>query len=100
MLENLPKKVSVYEVGPRDGLQNEAAKLSVEARVQLIEALVASGERRLEAGSFVSPKWIPQLADTDEVVRRLPQPAGVTYSALVPNRQGLDRALTSGIKEV
>jgi hydroxymethylglutaryl-CoA lyase len=100
MLESLPAKVSVYEVGPRDGLQNEAAKLPVDARVKLIEALVASGERRLEAGSFVSPKWIPQLADTEEVVRRLPHRPGVSFSALVPNRQGLDRALASGIKEV
>ncbi len=100
MLESLPAKVSVYEVGPRDGLQNEAAKLPVEARVQLIEALVASGERRLEVGSFVSPKWIPQLADTDEVVRRLTRPPGVSFSALVPNRQGLDRALACGIGEV
>ena len=100
MLESLPGKVSVYEVGPRDGLQNEAAKLPVAARVELIEALVASGERRLEVGSFVSPKWIPQLADTDEVVKKLPHPAGVDFSALVPNQQGLDRALACGVREV
>jgi hydroxymethylglutaryl-CoA lyase len=100
MLERLPAKVSVYEVGPRDGLQNEAAKLPVDARVRLIEALVASGERRMEVGSFVSPKWIPQLSETEDVVRRLGQPPGTNFSALVPNRQGLDRALASGIREV
>ncbi|HUB08737.1 MAG TPA: hydroxymethylglutaryl-CoA lyase [Myxococcales bacterium] len=100
MLEGLPARVSVYEVGPRDGLQNEAATLSVDARLELIGALADAGEKRIEAGSFVSPKWIPQLAASDEVIRRLPRREGVSYSALVPNRQGLDRALASGIREV
>jgi len=100
VLEGLPARVSVYEVGPRDGLQNEAATLSVDARLELIGALADAGEKRIEAGSFVSPKWIPQLAASDEVIRRLPRREGVSYSALVPNRQGLDRALASGIREV
>ncbi len=100
MLEGLPARVSVYEVGPRDGLQNEAAALPVEARLELIGALADAGEKRIEAGSFVSPRWIPQLASSDEVIRRLPRREGVSYSALVPNRQGLDRALASGIREV
>ncbi|MHB8417318.1 MAG: hydroxymethylglutaryl-CoA lyase [Myxococcales bacterium] len=100
MLEGLPARVSVYEVGPRDGLQNEAATLPVAARLQLIAALAAAGERRIEAGSFVSPRWIPQLADSDEVIRRLPRAEGVAYSALVPNQKGLERALASGLREV
>ena len=100
MLEGLPGRVSVYEVGPRDGLQNEAARLSVEARVELIGALADAGVTRIEVGSFVSPKWIPQLADTDEVVRRLPARPNVSCSALVPNGQGLDRALAVGMREV
>lgn len=96
-------RVTVYEVGPRDGLQNEAARLPVDARLQLIAALAAAGLDRLEVGSFVRPDWIPQLADTDALVRRLPElelPARVRLSALVPNRQGLERAAASGLREV
>lgn len=96
-------RVTVYEVGPRDGLQNEAARLPVDARLQLIAALAAAGLDRLEVGSFVRPDWIPQLADTDALVRRLPElelPQRVRLSALVPNRQGLERAAASGLREV
>ncbi len=100
MLEHLPARVSVYEVGPRDGLQNEARALSVEDRLRLLGALAAAGETRIEAGSFVSPRWIPQLADTDALIRRLDLGGPVSYSALVPNRQGLERALACGIREV
>ncbi len=100
MLEGLPARASVYEVGPRDGLQNEAARLSIDQRLELLAALCDAGLTRLEAGSFVSPKWIPQLADTDELVRRLPARPGVVYSALVPNDQGLERAVASGLREV
>ena len=96
----LPDSVVVYEVGPRDGLQNETAILSVEDKLRLVEALAASGLTRIEVGSFVKPAWIPQLADTDEVAKRAPRLAGVTYSALVPNRQGLDRALAAGLREI
>src|SRR5947207_11043301 len=94
----LPARVTLYEVGPRDGLQNESANLSLEARVRLVEALVDAELKRIEIGSFVRPDWIPQLADTDELARRLPR--GPRYAALVPNRQGLDRAVASGLREV
>jgi len=96
----LPARVSLYEVGLRDGLQNEAAMLSVDARVRLLGALADSGLKRLEIGSFVRPDWIPQLADTDEVARRAPRKPGVRYTALVPNRIGLDRAVAAGMNEV
>ena len=95
-----PSRVTLVEVGPRDGLQNEPARLSVDAKVRLIAALAASGLRRIEVGSFVRPDWIPQLAETDEVARRSPKLPGVRYSALVPNRTGLDRAIASGLREV
>lgn len=98
--DTLPSKVTVYEVGPRDGLQNEPARLPVENKLELITALLDAGVRRLEATSFVSPRWIPQLADADELVTRLPRRAGVTYSALVPNERGLRRAQEAGLREV
>jgi hydroxymethylglutaryl-CoA lyase len=98
--DSLASKVAVYEVGPRDGLQNEAARLSVENKLELITALLDAGVRRLEATSFVSPRWIPQLSDADELVARLPRRAGVTYSALVPNERGLRRAQEVGLREV
>jgi hydroxymethylglutaryl-CoA lyase len=100
VLEALPPRVSVYEVGPRDGLQNEVATVPVEGKVALIEALIAAGLRRIEAGSFVSPKWIPQLADSDQLLPRLPKREGVVYSSLVPNLKGLERALAAGATEV
>jgi hydroxymethylglutaryl-CoA lyase len=96
----LPSRVTVYEVGPRDGLQNEAVNLTVDAKVRLLTALAEAGLSRIELGSFVRPDWIPQLADTDEVARRAPRMPGVRYAALVPNRTGLDRALAAGMSEV
>ena len=99
MLENLPAGV-VYEVGPRDGLQNEAVTVPLDGKLALIAALVAAGLRRIEAGSFVSPRWIPQLADSDDLLRRLPRSPDVVYSSLVPNQKGLERALAAGAREV
>src|SRR6266446_2518972 len=96
----LPARVTLYEVGPRDGLQNESANLSLEARVRLIEALSDAALKRIEIGSFVRPDWIPQLADTDQLARRLVRKPGVRYAALVPNRTGLDRAVAAGMEEV
>ncbi|HEY1418184.1 MAG TPA: hydroxymethylglutaryl-CoA lyase, partial [Myxococcaceae bacterium] len=96
---SLPARVDVYEVGPRDGLQNELRIVPLEGKLRLIAALVAAGERRIEATSFVSPRWIPQLSDAEEVLRKLPRVAGVTYSALVPNQKGLDRARAAGLTE-
>jgi hydroxymethylglutaryl-CoA lyase len=96
----LPAEVTVYEVGPRDGLQNEARQVPTAEKIRFIDALVASGIRDIEITSFVSPKWIPQLADSAEVARGVRRPAGVRMSALVPNRRGLETALASGMKEI
>jgi hydroxymethylglutaryl-CoA lyase len=100
LLDRLPKRVSVYEVSPRDGLQNEAAMLPLESKKALIAALLASGLTRLELTSFVSPRWIPQLADADELIRQVTAPPGVSFSALVPNAKGLERARETGLREI
>jgi hydroxymethylglutaryl-CoA lyase len=96
----LPAEVTIYEVGPRDGLQNEARNVPTADKIRFIDALVAAGIRAIEITSFVSPKWIPQLADAAEVARGVQRPNGVRMSALVPNRRGLDTALASGMKEI
>jgi hydroxymethylglutaryl-CoA lyase len=83
--------VTVYEVGPRDGLQNEAAIVPTEGKLALIGALAGAGIARIEATSFVSPRWIPQLADAAEVTAALPALPGISYVVLVPNAKGLDR---------
>ena len=98
-LAELPPTVEVYEVGPRDGLQNEPRSLSVGDKVRLIEALLEAGLKHVEVTSFVSPRWIPQLADAEEVLERLGPREGVRFSALVPNRKGLERARACGIQE-
>ncbi len=98
-LGSLPRRVDVYEVGPRDGLQNELRTLPTKDKARLIEALVASGEKRIEVTSFVSPKWIPQLSDADELLRLVGKRQGVTFSALVPNLKGLMRAREAGLEE-
>ncbi|MGV6477292.1 hydroxymethylglutaryl-CoA lyase [Azotobacter vinelandii] len=92
--------VKIVEMGARDGLQNEPTQLSVDARLALISGLAAAGLRHIEAGAFVSPCWVPQMAGTDELFRRLPHNDGVNYSALVPNLKGLEAALESGCREV
>ena len=96
----LPSKVKVYEVSPRDGLQNESAQVATHAKVRLIEALVDAGVRRLEVGSFVAPKWVPQMADADEVCRMIGRRQGVTYACLCPNARGLQRAIAANIDEI
>jgi hydroxymethylglutaryl-CoA lyase len=98
-LSQLPAQVDVYEVGPRDGLQNELRTLATKDKAALIEALIASGEKRIEVTSFVSPKWIPQLADADELLKLIGRRDGVTFSALVPNLKGLERARDAGLQE-
>jgi hydroxymethylglutaryl-CoA lyase len=80
--------VNIHEVGPRDGLQNEARVISVGQKVALVKLLASSGLRDIEVGSFVSPRWVPQMADTDQVMAQLPALAGVTYAFLVPNMRG------------
>ncbi|QWL04851.1 hydroxymethylglutaryl-CoA lyase [Shewanella indica] len=95
----LPPKVSLFEVGPRDGLQNETS-VSTQAKIALVEALADAGVKRIEAASFVSPKWVPQMADSGEVLRGISRRAGVCYSALTPNLKGLELALAAGADEV
>ncbi len=95
-----PPEVSVYEVSPRDGLQNEPIIVPLEGKLQLIQALADAGIKRIEATSFVSPKWVPQLADAGDLIAALPKIEGVTYSALVPNARGLERALEVKLPEI
>jgi hydroxymethylglutaryl-CoA lyase len=102
LLANVPDRVSVYEVSPRDGLQNESATVPLSGKLRLIDALVSAGLDRIEVTSFVSPKWIPQLADADELVEALTQRehAPAKWSALCPNARGLERAQKAGIREI
>jgi hydroxymethylglutaryl-CoA lyase len=100
MLERFPQRVTIYEVGPRDGLQNEARPVPTADKIAMIDALSATGLERIEITSFVNPKWIPQLADASEVARKVARKPGVVYSCLVPNRRGLDSALEAGMREV
>lgn len=100
MFSRLPESVTVYEVSPRDGLQNERATVPLSGKVRLIDALVAAGLRYVEITSFVSPKWIPQLADADDVAKSVKAPPGVTFSALCPNLTGLERAIDGGMEEI
>jgi hydroxymethylglutaryl-CoA lyase len=96
----LPGAVTIWEVGPRDGLQNESALVPVEVKVELVERLVDAGHTVVETTSLVHPRWVPQLADAEEVLRRLDRRPGVRYPVLVPNRRGLDRALDLGVTDV
>jgi hydroxymethylglutaryl-CoA lyase len=100
LFSSLPDRVSIYEVSPRDGLQNERATVPTHGKLRLIDALVAAGLRRIEITSFVSPKWIPQLADADELAAAVQAPEGVTFSALCPNAKGLERAIAAKIREI
>ena len=93
-------RVQIVEVGPRDGLQNEAKALSIEDKLRFIELLTQAGLKRIEAASFVNPKWVPQMADAKELYRRLPKREGVRYPALVPNERGMEDALVAGVQEV
>jgi hydroxymethylglutaryl-CoA lyase len=99
-MTDLPASVRIVEVGPRDGLQNESRILSVSEKVEFIRLLSEAGLREIEVASFVHPRWVPQLADADELIPNLPNSADVRYSALVPNMKGLERALKSGIKRI
>jgi hydroxymethylglutaryl-CoA lyase len=100
MFDAVPEQVEIYEVGPRDGLQNEKMVLPVETKLAMIESLVDAGIRRIEITSFVNPRWIPALADHMEVATRLRRREGVRYSALVPNMRGLDSATRAGMDEI
>lgn len=97
---SLPSHVRLVEVGPRDGLQNEAQPISVADKVQLVNALSEAGLSYIEVGSFVSPKWVPQMAGSAEVFAQIQRKPGVTYGALAPNLRGFEDALAAGVKEV
>lgn len=97
---HLPERVTVYEVGPRDGLQNEPETLSADVKVDFVNRLTDAGLPAIEVGSFVSPKAVPQLADSEEVFRRIHRGSGVRYPALVPNAKGLERAIACGVLEI
>lgn len=96
----LPQKVTIVEVGPRDGLQNESAVVPTDVKVEFIDRLSRTGLRVVEATSFVHPEWVPQLADAEEVMARIDRHRRVRYPVLVPNEHGLDRALEAGVEEV
>ncbi len=96
----LPDSVRIVEVGARDGLQNEKKLISTEAKVDLISGLVDAGVGHIESGSFVSPKWVPQMADSADVFKQLPTSTNAVYAALTPNLRGLEAALACGVSEV
>ncbi len=96
----LPERVTIYEVGARDGLQNEKAVVPVEVKVEFLDRLAAAGLATCEATSFVHPKWVPQLADAADLLARLTRAPGVDYPVLVPNERGLDRALEAGVEHI
>ena len=97
---NLPKHVKIVEVGPRDGLQNEKQAIDTATKVALIARLGASGLKTIEATAFVSPKWVPQMADSDVLFANLPQDPNIQFSLLTPNLKGFESALAVGCKEV
>ncbi|KAG2492154.1 hypothetical protein HYH03_009645 [Edaphochlamys debaryana] len=96
----MPAEVTIYEVGPRDGLQNEAQTIPTEVKVRLIDMLTDAGIKAIEATSFVSPKWVPQLADAKQVIAAMRKAPGVQYPVLTPNLKGLQGALEAGCREV
>ena len=100
MMQEKHLKVLLTEVGPRDGLQNEKGIVGTQAKLNFIENLVAAGVARLEVGSFVSPKWVPAMADTAELFQKLPRRPGVKYIALVPNSKGLQLALENRVSDI
>ncbi len=96
----IPRQVRIVEVGPRDGLQNEAQPVPTATKIRLIELLADAGLKTIEATAFVSPKWVSQMADHAELMRELPRRAGVTYPVLVPNLRGFEAAVEAGANEV
>jgi isopropylmalate/homocitrate/citramalate synthase len=97
---DLPPRIRIIEVGPRDGLQNEKEIVSVADKVAFIDALSQSGVAEIEVSSFVSPKWVPQLGDAAEVLAKIARRSGVVYSALVPNEKGLESALAASVRKI
>ncbi len=99
-LDGLPQRVTVYEVGPRDGLQNEPSVVPTEVKAKFIARLAGAGLRVIEATSFVRPEWVPQLADAEQLIGALETGSGTRYPVLVPNERGLDRALGRGVRDI
>ena len=97
---SLPKKIKIVEVGPRDGLQNEKGDVPADVKIELVNRLTEAGFPNIEAASFVSPKWVPQMATSKEVMAGITRKPGVIYSALTPNMQGFEAALAAGANEV
>ena len=100
MAPSLPARVEVVEVGPRDGLQNESTPVPASVKIELVDRLAAAGLPAIEAAAFVSPRWVPQMADGAEVLAGIRRAPGVVYSALVPNVRGMEAALAAGVQEV
>jgi len=100
MTRSLPAAVRIVEVGPRDGLQNESTPVTTATKIAFVDALSAAGHSMIEVSAFVSPKWVPQMADAAEVFAGIERRAGVRYTALVPNLAGLQRAIAAGVDEV
>ena len=98
--DDLPSKVTIYEVGPRDGLQNESAILSVEVKAEFVARLVAAGLTTVEVTSFVHPRWVPQLADAEALIDAVDMSAGARMPVLVPNERGLNRAMAKGVRDI
>jgi hydroxymethylglutaryl-CoA lyase len=96
----LPERVTIWEVGPRDGLQNEKTIVGLDTKLEFLGRLADAGLRVIEATSFVHPKWVPQLADAEDLLARLDRRPGVAYPVLVPNERGLDRALAAGVESI
>jgi hydroxymethylglutaryl-CoA lyase len=96
----LPERVTIWEVGPRDGLQNEKTVVGLDTKLEFLARLADAGLRVIETTSFVHPKWVPQLADADDLLARLDRRPGVAYPVLVPNERGLDRALAAGVESM
>ena len=96
----LPKAVKIVEVGPRDGLQNEKQTIAAEIKIDLVNRLTAAGFPNIEAASFVSPKWVPQMATSTDVMNAISRKPGTIYSALVPNMKGFEAALAARVDEV
>lgn len=100
MADQTPRRISIYEVGPRDGLQNEATPIPTEAKIAFVNALAAAGLTWIETTSFVNPTAVPQLADASEVMQGIARQPGVRYPVLVPNERGMERALDAGVDAI
>ena len=100
MANQLPQSVKIVEVGPRDGLQNEPQPVSTEDKLKLIDKLALAGLKSIEATAFVSPKWVPQMANTDQVMAQIKRKPGVSYPVLVPNKQGMNGAVEARCGEI